>query len=327
MKMKHQYLLLIVLGMAIITCFPPVSADDIGGDQGWYVIHCNVYGANVYLDDKFVGTVPVGALTVPVPITGTPYKTLRVQKYGYSTFVDTITAVPVKGGTVDLTATLNELPETMATIVGQDMGWYIVHCNINGATVLFDDANRGEISQGLVYVPVSTTATPYRSFIVKKDGYTTYEGTISRVPLKGESIDLYATLNPVATLTTTPTSVGGDLGWYNVHTNVDGATVTFGNDVKGKTAKGTLSVSVYVTGTPYRTYTVSKAGYVPYTGTIDRYPAKGETVDLYATLNVEAATPIPTPIPTTKSPLSPVTITAALLTVGIIAILSAKNRK
>jgi len=325
--MKHQYLLLVVLGMAAVTCFSLVSAEEIGGDQGWYVIHCNVYGANIYLDDKFVGTVPQGALTIPVPTTGTPYKQLRVQKYGYATFVDSITKVPVKGEMVDLYATLNQLPPTNPAGAGEDMGWYIVHCNIDGATVLLDETDKGRISQGVVYVPVYSTATPYHSFTVTKEGYTPYKGTISRVPLKGESVDLYATINPVATPTATPAGIGGEIGWYTVHANVDGATVTFDNDVKGKTAKGMLSVQVFVTGTPYRAFTLYKAGYVPYTGTIERYPAKGQTVDLYATLNAEPATTVPAPVPTRKSPLPAAIALMALITGGVCAGLPAKNRK
>jgi hypothetical protein len=228
---------------------------------------------------------------------------------------------------VDLYATLNELPATTPTLIGGDMGWYIVHCNVDGATVMFDDANKGEISQGVVYVPVYSTATPYKSFTVRKNDYSTFKGTISRVPLKGESIDLYATINPVATPTVTPVSIGGDVGWYNVHANVDGATVTFDNDVKGKISTGTLSVQVFVTGTPYRVFTVYKSGYVSYTGTIALYPAKGQTVDLYATLNAEPATTVPTPIPTTKSPLPPAIAVISLIIAGICAGLSAKTRK
>ncbi|MDO8871709.1 MAG: PEGA domain-containing protein [Methanoregula sp.] len=313
--------------MAALTCFPPASADDIGGYQGWYVIHCNVYGANIYLDDKFVGTAPMGALTVPVPINGTPYKKIRVQKYGYSTFVDSITTVPVKGDMVDLYAILKELPPTTPAAIIGDVGWYIVHCNVDGATVLLDETEKGEISQGVVYVPVYSTATPFHSYTVKKDGYTSFTGTIDRVPLRGESVDLYVSINPADTPTVTPMAVGGDIGWYNVHANVDGATVTFDNDVKGKTAKGTLSVQVFVTGTPYRAFTVYKAGYVPYTGTIGNYPAKGQTVDLYATLNAEPATTAPTPVPTTKSPLNPAISGIALILGGVCAMLLTNNRK
>ena len=274
--MKHSCLFLVILGMAAVTCFPLVSAAEIGGDQGWYVIHCNVYGANAYLDDKFVGTVPQGALTVPVPITGPPYKMLRVQKSGYATYASSITEVPVKGGSVDLYATLNELPAT----------------------------------------------TPHKSYTVKKDGYTTFEGTASRVLLKEESIDL-----SVATVTATPTGVGGDIEGYNVHSNIDGAMVKFDNDVKGKIANGVLAVQVFVTGTPYRAFTVYKSGYVPYTGTIGQYPAKGQTVDLYATLNAEAETAAPPPVSTTRSSLPPVIAGIALIFGGIFVMHQVKNRK
>lgn len=112
--------------------------------------------------------------------------------------------------------------------------------------------------------------------------------------------------------------IGGDIGWYTVHSNVDGATVQFDNDVKGTISKGILTVQVYTTGTPYRTYTLTKDGYTTYTGSIDRYPGKGETVDLYATMN-----PAPTPAP--KSPLSPALAGSALLIAGLLLIAGRKN--
>ncbi len=175
----------------------------------------------------------------PVSTTGTPYKTIQVQKYGYSTFVNSITQVPDKEGTVDLYATLNPLPATTPTVIGGDVGWYVVHCNIDGATVLFDDSDRGEIYAGSgVCAGIQVPGRPYREYTVKKDGYTTFKGTIANVPGKGETIDLYATLNPVATSTTTPATIGGDIGWYAVHCNIDGATVTFDNDAKGTDCAG-----------------------------------------------------------------------------------------
>jgi len=326
--MKNEYWIVLVLAIMTSCCIFPVVADDavIGGDQGWYVIHCNVYGADVYFDDKYVGTVQMGTLTVPVYTTGTPYKIIKVQKHGYAPYVNSITQVPDKGGTVDLYATLNPLPVTTQTVIGGDVGWYVVHCNIDGATVLFDDSNRGEISQGVVYVPVYSTGTPYREYTVKKDGYTTFKGTIDGVPGKGQTIDLYATLNPMAASTTTPATIGGDIGWYAVHCNIDGATVTFDNDVKGQIAQGNLTVQVYVTGTPYKTYTVYKTGYAPYTGTIDRYPAKGETIDLYAPLHPEAtAATLPSSSPTRKSPVPAGICGLALAIAGAAAAIASRK--
>jgi hypothetical protein len=320
--MKNEYLIVVILAMLISLCMFPVSADNTtaGGDQGWYVIHCNVYGSDVYFDDKYIGTVQMGTLSFPASTTGTPYKKIRVQKHGYSPFVDSITQVPGKGGSVDLYATLNQLPDTTPTVIGGDVGWYVVHCNIDGATVMFDDSDRGVIMQGVVYVPVYSTGTPFREYTVKKDGYTTFSGTIANVPGKGETIDLYATLNPVATPTTTQVKVGGDIGWYAVHCNIDGATVAFGNDAKGQVAQGNLTVMVYVTGTPYKTFTVYKTGYVPFTGTIDQYPGKGETIDLFATLNpVVTNTTLPASTQTQKSPVAAWTIGFALVISGAAA--------
>jgi hypothetical protein len=320
---------LVILALLLGVAFPAGAADEsIGGDQGWYVIHCNVFGSKVYLDDKYVGTTEMGTLTVPALTTGTPYKVLRVEKYGYSTFTDSITSVPGKGMSVDLYATLNPLPETTTTSIGGDMGWYVVHCNIDGATVLFDTSNKGEISQGSVYVPVYSTGTPYQTLTVKKEGYRTFTANIGKVPAKGETIDLYATLNPVATATvTTPGLIGGDIGWYNVHCNVEGATVSFNNEAKGKITDGSLSVQVYVTGTPFRTFTVYKAGYVPFSGAIDQFPKKGDTVDLYATLNaLPESQASATPIPTTKSPISLEVSLLALIFCGMCVILATRKQ-
>jgi hypothetical protein len=326
MKIHYGFVLFALL---VGIGFPVGAAEEaIGGDQGWYVIHCNVYGSKVYLDDKYVGTTEMGTLTVPALTTGTPYKVIRVEKYGYSSFTDSITQVPGKGMSIDLYATLNPLPQTTVTSIGGDMGWYVVHCNIDGATVLFDTTNKGEISQGAVYVPVYSTGTPYRTLTVKKEGYRTYTENINKIPAKGETIDLYATLNPAATATATiPGPIGGDIGWYIVHCNVDGATVSFNNEAKGKIADGSLSVQVYVTGTPYRTFTVYKNGYVPFSGSIEQYPKKGESVDLYATLNaLPDNTGTATSTPTPKSSLLPEASILALAIAGMGVIQSVRRQ-
>jgi hypothetical protein len=281
----------IFLIILVSFCIIPVTADSTAEEngQGWYVIHCNVEWAKVYLDDKYVGQTAQGTLTVQVPTSST-YKTIRVQKNGYATFTNSLKEAPSAGESVDVYTTLNLLPETTETAVGGDVGWYVVHCNIEGATVYFDELNKGEITRGVVYVPVYSTGTPYREYVVKKDGYTTYSGSIPTVPGKGETYDLYATLNPV----TTPTAgavIGGDTGYYKINCNVDGATVSFDNEEKGQIEQGNLVVKVYVTGTPYKTFTVSKSGYASYTDTIERYPKKGETVNLYATLTTDLSGP------------------------------------
>ncbi len=196
--------------------------------------------------------------------------------------------------------------------IGGDQAWYAVHCNVDGAGVFFDGEYKGEVQGGVLNVPVYTTGTPYMTYTVEKEGYTTFSDSIPAVPGKGETFDLYATLNPAQPAQ--PPLIGGDIGWFTVHCNVDGASVSFDNTPQGVITNGILTVQVYTTATPYRTFTVTMAGYQPYTGTIDRYPGKGETVDLYATLN-----PAPT-LPPTKSPMTLLSVLAAVGAAGILAL-------
>lgn len=79
--------------------------------------------------------------------------------------------------------------------------------------------------------------------------------------------------------------IGGDMGIYRIHANVEGARVSFDSDYKGEITNGILDVPVYVTGTPYKTYTVEKEGYKTYTGPINSVPAKGQVIDIYVTIS------------------------------------------
>lgn len=78
--------------------------------------------------------------------------------------------------------------------------------------------------------------------------------------------------------------IGGDKGYFLVHSNVEEAQVFFNDDFKGNITNGMLNVSVYITATPYRTFTIKAKGYTDYTVNITQYPHKGETIDLYSNL-------------------------------------------
>ena len=46
-----------IIGMALLllcAAIPAVSAQ-IGGDEGWYRVHCNIDGADVYFDGRYQG--------------------------------------------------------------------------------------------------------------------------------------------------------------------------------------------------------------------------------------------------------------------------------
>lgn len=297
-----------------------------GSGKGWFTVHCNVDGASVAFNGVTKGTITGGVFTLEVSTTGTPYTTYRVSKTGYIAYDDSIQSMPSNGQTINLYATLNPVPTTTATTaatpVGGDTGWYAIHCTINGAHVYFDDSYKGDISGNVLTVPVYTTGTPYSSYSVEKSGYMTATGSLPAAPSKGQIKDVYVTLNPVQT--GTPVIIGGDKGYYAVHCNQDGATVLFDSTNMGVTANGVLIVQVAVTGTPYNSFQVTKAGYTTYNGVITKYPAKDQTVDLYAVLNpapTQAQTTLPETTATTYSPLPvPVIITgllAAILITGI----------
>ena len=92
-------------------------------------------------------------------------------------------------------------------------------------------------------------------------------------------------------------TVGGDMAWFNVHTNIDTADIYFDTDFKGTTTNGLLVVDVYTTATPYQEVRATASGYNPDSQALGAYPAAGETRDLYLTLQPNPApTPAPAPI-------------------------------
>ncbi|GAB6284151.1 MAG: hypothetical protein STSR0009_03500 [Methanoregula sp.] len=204
--MRFGYFLTAVLAVVfVLACLPPASAaEPIGGNQGWYAVHCNVDGAQVYFDGTYKGDIVGGVLTVPVYSTGTPYKTYTVSKTGYTTYTAPVVGVPGIGETINLYATLNLVAPTTAAVIGGNQGWYVVHCNVNGATVMFDNTVEGVITQGTLTVPVYTTGTPFQTYTVSMNGYIPYTSTITNFPGNGQSVDLYATLNPAPTTPVTP---------------------------------------------------------------------------------------------------------------------------
>jgi hypothetical protein len=262
---------------------------------------CNANGAMVFINGVEKGTISSGSFEIPHEES---FSTYKITLDGYYDKTGSIPE-PMMGQTSDITidATLTQKP------VGSGKGWFTVHANTDGASVAFDGVTKGTISGGVFSLEVASTGTPLTSYTVSKSGYVTYEGSISRMPAAGETIDLHATLNPVptsATPTPVPTTsqapIGGDAGWYMVSCNVNGASVYLDSSYKGVIADGTLSVQVYSTGTPYKTYRVEKAGYVTATGSLPVAPAKGQTVPVKVTL-VPASTATPTAEPT--APVNP----------------------
>ncbi|RXE56198.1 hypothetical protein ABH15_08595 [Methanoculleus taiwanensis] len=86
-----------------------------------------------------------------------------------------------------------------AASIGGSEGWYTFHCNVNGASVYIDGGYKGEIAQGVLSVPVYTTGTPYQAYRLEMPGYQSAAGGLPGEPAAGETVDVYVTLNPLAT--------------------------------------------------------------------------------------------------------------------------------
>ena len=96
------------------------------------------------------------------------------------------------------------------------------------------------------------------------------------------SILILAAAAPAAMAATT---IGGDEGWYDVYTNVDGCSIYFDGDYKGTTTGGVLSVAVYSTAAPYSTVRAEKSGYSSASKSLPTAPSAGEHQSVYLTVN------------------------------------------
>ncbi|KQC05606.1 MAG: hypothetical protein APR53_02210 [Methanoculleus sp. SDB] len=195
--------------------------------------------------------------------------------------------------------------------VGGDVGWYVVSCNVDGASVYFDDQYMGDTENGRLKIEVYTTATPYAEYSVSKPGYMTSTGIIDQYPAKDETVELSVTL---AAGTPAPTNflIGGDVGYYVFSTNAKAAKVYFDGEYKGETENGELKVRVYITGTPYTGYRVEADGYEPLDGTFTAVPPKDGEIGINADL-----VPLTPETSAEATPLSPVTVLVA----GMVALL------
>jgi hypothetical protein len=128
------------------------------------------------------------------------------------------------------------------------VGGFLVYANVDGAGVYMDDVYKGNIIQGAIFIPVYTYS-PYQTFSVRKDGYTTFTGSVPRIPSAGEVISLHASLTPLE-----PPEIGS----VYVTSSPPGAKVYINGVFKG--------VSPLLVGAlPSGTYSVetSVEGYIP----------------------------------------------------------------
>jgi hypothetical protein len=80
--------------------------------------------------------------------------------------------------------------------IGGGIGYYRIHCNVDGATVFFDGVYQGMIRLGLLLAGVYTTGTPYKTVDVKAEGYAPYQEPLSGAPPAGKILDIDVSLTP-----------------------------------------------------------------------------------------------------------------------------------
>ena len=142
----------------------------------------------------------------------------------------------------------------------------------------------------------TTTETTAPTILPTLTKPTTEKTTeVTTVPVTQPTTGPVTTEKTEVTITVPTVAPGGEKGWIDVYCNVDGATVYFDGSAKGSIAGGILSVAVASTGTPVQTITVSKPGYIPWSGGLSHMPSANEHVAVYATIN--PLTTVPTTIP------------------------------
>lgn len=86
----------------VLSPSPPVA----GSGQGIIAVYANVNGASVYFDNTSEGTIANGVLFVPVAVTGTPVKTIRVESPGFAPWITNLAQWPANGEIVRVQAVL-----------------------------------------------------------------------------------------------------------------------------------------------------------------------------------------------------------------------------
>ena len=277
--------------VTIQTTHPVTTIMPPGPQVGWLTILSTPSGASVSIDGKPAGVTPIngrelgsGTHDIQIEMAGyEPYKTGKTISAGEQAAVDaTLKPVPVTTvPTTPPTTVPTTLPTTHATdvptthpttqCIGCDKGWIRVNCNVNGATASFDDLSSGcTITQGSCDTEVGTTSTPFRTFTVQKPGYQLFTGTVTALPARGETVNLYATLNP-----NPPVPLYGSI---QVNSQPSGAVVTLDGSIWQYTPATFTSQAA---GTTHNLQ-ISMSGYQPY-GT-SAYVTAGQTTPVNAYL-------------------------------------------
>ncbi|MBN2734363.1 MAG: PEGA domain-containing protein [Methanomicrobiaceae archaeon] len=245
---------LILIAIASI-CALSAPAGAVGGDMGWYTIHCNINGASVYFDGSYMGQTAGGVLSVGVYSTGTPYSQVSVQKSGYYTATTNLPATPSAGETANVYVTLNPMPTTSPT--GTDTGGLYITTSPTGARI-----HLNSVYQGVSPLSLSGLRTGTYTVEAEMDGY---EASTTSVYVSGgytQNVFLSMVSPGSVSVTSNPT---------DAYVAVNGKTV-------GKTPYVITGLS-----SGDHEITVSKNGYYNYKKTVN--VVEGAQLSVYAVLD------------------------------------------
>ena len=230
------------------------------GETGFYDITSSPSGAAVSVDGTSSGTTP----TTATVIVGASGHTIAVNKAGFEPWSKYYNA-PAAGQHVAVNAVLVPIPTTSPTpLPGSQKGYYKVSSDPTGGSVLFDGTNYGLTP---VTITVSTTGTPDHTITVSKSGYQTWTQFYSGNPAADQTINVFATLNPVV-----------QTGSIYVNSNPAGASAILDNGYDQLTTPGTFNA----VATGWHNVEVSKSGYKLYSTDIE--VKAGGTSNVMATL-------------------------------------------
>lgn len=202
-------------------------------------------------DTSVDATLSPKATPTPTPTPTTPATTIP------TTAVTTIptTAATTVATTVPTTVVPTTTQTTVApTQIGGGVGWYQINANVNGATASFDSLSSGcTITDGSCTIPYYVTSTPFNTLTVQKPGYTTYTSAVTAWPVAGQTVNMYATLNPVQSY-----------GTITVNSAPSGAVAT----LDGLTWQYTPCTFSQVTAGTNHAIQVSQSGYQTATTTV-----------------------------------------------------------
>lgn len=158
-------------------------------------------------------------------------------------------------------------------------------------SVAADEPATTEVTLGPVTAPTTEPTT------VPTTEPTTIRTTEPTTQPTTEPTTIPTTMPTITIETATPSSVGSEKGWFDVHCNVDGAAAYFNGQYGCTVAQGVCYEEWSSTGTPVNTVQVIKSGYTTYTTHPDADPQPNQHYPIYATIDPITTVPTTTPAP------------------------------